>query len=267
MGSELVKHGHGMTLVPALRSKAERGYGLAARDGWPPLAFAGGFAERPASRCRPRSHCGNRHPARPRAGCCDADALACDPASGMSPGRGSLRRMRSAIRSSDRTARTSPPGWQRTALARADARSGARLDIIVADVTGHPLVGPRRRQGPGAVAPRSAARQVRAIRQTVAADGCGLRPARAPERRWSMETSRVDEQLSARSRVPAGTGDRPALQGRARFSDLGQHSDTGFESTRSGCATPSICWPLRCPVAEPPTTSKRWPRFRTTWVN
>lgn len=103
VGSALVKQGHGVTLVPALRSKAERGYGLAARDGLGAArASAGGFAER--LRAEMPSAQALREVIRHGLALIvsNADALRGDPASEhVHQARVALRRMRSAIRSFD----------------------------------------------------------------------------------------------------------------------------------------------------------------------
>jgi triphosphatase len=103
VASELVKQGHGVTLVPALRSKAERGYGLAARDGMGAArASAGGFARR----LRAGMPIAQALREVMRHGLAlvvaNADALRGDPASEhVHQARVALRRMRSAIRSFD----------------------------------------------------------------------------------------------------------------------------------------------------------------------
>ena len=103
VGSALVKQGHGVTLVPALRSKAERGYGLAARDGLGAVrASARGFAER--LRAEMSSSQALREVIRHGLALvvANADALRGNPASEhVHQARVALRRMRSAIRSFD----------------------------------------------------------------------------------------------------------------------------------------------------------------------
>ncbi len=103
VGSALVKPGHGVTLVPALRSKAERGYGLAARDGLGAArASASGFARRLTAEmaCAQALREVIRHGL--ALVVANADALRGDPASEhVHQARVALRRMRSAIRSFD----------------------------------------------------------------------------------------------------------------------------------------------------------------------
>ncbi|MGB2818890.1 MAG: CHAD domain-containing protein [Burkholderiaceae bacterium] len=103
LGSELVRQRRGMTLVPALRSKAERGYGLAARDGMGAArASASGFAER----LRPEMPSAQALREVIRHGLAlvvaNADALRGNPASEhVHQARVALRRMRSAMRAFD----------------------------------------------------------------------------------------------------------------------------------------------------------------------
>ncbi|MGZ9032002.1 MAG: CHAD domain-containing protein, partial [Burkholderiaceae bacterium] len=110
VGSALVKQGHGVTLVPALRSKAERGYGLAARDGLGAArASARGFAER--LRAEMPSAQALREVIRHGLALvvANADALRGVPASEhVHQARVALRRMRSAIRSFDSRAEDFP---------------------------------------------------------------------------------------------------------------------------------------------------------------
>jgi triphosphatase len=110
VGSALVRQGHGVTLVPALRSKAERGYGLAARDGLGAArASASGFAER--LRAEMPSSQALREVMRHGLALvvANADALRGDPASEhVHQARVALRRMRSAIRSFDPCAEDLP---------------------------------------------------------------------------------------------------------------------------------------------------------------
>ena len=166
VGSELVAQCRRTTLVPALRSKAERGYGLAARDGMGAVrASAGGFAER----IRPDMPAAEALREVIRHGLAlvvaNADALRADPASEhVHQSRVALRRMRSAIRWFDPRGADFPPrlGRQLRWLAR-HARSGARLGRRGrADPAGHPVgrgpgrrrracVAPIRKPGAGAV--------------------------------------------------------------------------------------------------------------------
>lgn len=103
VGIALVKRRRGMTLVPALRSKAERGYGLAARDGLGAArASAGGFAQRLYPEMP--SALALREVIRHGLGLvvANADGLRGNPASEhVHQARVALRRMRSAIRSFD----------------------------------------------------------------------------------------------------------------------------------------------------------------------
>ncbi|HEX5638749.1 MAG TPA: CHAD domain-containing protein [Burkholderiaceae bacterium] len=111
VGSELVAQCRRTTLVPALRSKAERGYGLAARDGMGAVrASAGGFAER----IRPDMPAAEALREVIRHGLAlvvaNADALRADPASEhVHQSRVALRRMRSAIRWFDPRGADFPP--------------------------------------------------------------------------------------------------------------------------------------------------------------
>lgn len=111
VGSDLVRQGHGVILVPALRSKAERGYGLAAPDGLGAVrASAGGFAER--LRAGMPSAQALREVIRHGLALvvANADALRGDPASEhVHQARVALRRMRSAIRSFDPYGEDLPP--------------------------------------------------------------------------------------------------------------------------------------------------------------
>lgn len=103
VGIGLVKERRGMTLVPALRSKAERGYGLAARDG---LAVARASARGFAEQLHPEMPSAQALRAVLRHGLslvvANADALRGDPTSEhVHQARVALRRMRCAIRAFD----------------------------------------------------------------------------------------------------------------------------------------------------------------------
>ncbi len=273
VGSELVKQGHGMTLVPALRSKAERGYGLAARDGLGAArASAGGFAER--LRVEMPSAQALREVIRHGLALvvANADALRGDPASEhVHQARVSLRRMRSAIRSFDPYGEDFPVRLSKGLHWLAQTLGAARdWDVIVEQTLPRSC---RRcpsttRTSGGRAAQRGESRRGRSGRPwprsvRVAMPGsCSGSPA-GP---WKTQPRR--RAVSARwprrcwNRQPTGSS-----RMRARSAASASTSATASESTRSGCATPSTCSRLRCPAAGPPTTSKRWPRFRTPWAS
>ncbi|MGE5160825.1 MAG: CHAD domain-containing protein [Betaproteobacteria bacterium] len=229
VGSELVKQGHGMTLVPALRSKAERGYGLAAPDGLVAVrASAGGFAK--------RLHAGMpsaqalREVIRHGLGLvvANADALRGDPASEhVHQARVALRRMRSAIRSFDPYAEDFPARLGKGLHWLAQTLGAARdWDVIVEQTLPAILSSASTDASDERLLRRAARReQARSLGQAVAAVS-SRRYARLVLRiaRWSMEgapatTSSVGENAASLLEQAA---DRLFKDARS-FSRLGQH--------------------------------------------
>ena len=217
VGSELVKQGHGVTLVPALRSKAERGYGLAARDGLgASRASAGGFAERLAEMPTAQAL---REVIRHGLALvvANADALRGDPASEhVHQARVALRRMRSAIRSFDPYGEDLPARLVKGLHWLAQTLGAARdWDVVVeqtlpAILSSAPVDDAEQRR-----LQRVARRAARAGDEASRRRGqfAPLRPARAPDRPMVDGDARGDQQRRRDRGVAAGAGGRPALQG------------------------------------------------------
>jgi triphosphatase len=192
LGRELVQQGHGVTLVPALRSKAERGYGLATRDGLGAVrASAGGFADR--LRADMPSAQALREVIRHGLALvvANADALRGDPASEhIHQARVALRRMRSAIRAFDPYGEDLPARLTKGLHWLAQTLGTARdWDVIVEQTLPAILSSVAVEDSDQRLLRRAAGRaQARALRQAVAAVS-SRRYARLVLRiaRWSME--------------------------------------------------------------------------------
>jgi inorganic triphosphatase YgiF len=229
VASELVKQGHGVTLVPALRSKAERGYGLAARDGMAAArASARGFAER--LRAGMPSAQALREVMRHGLALvvANADALRGDPASEhVHQARVALRRMRSAIRSFDPYGEDFPARLGKGLHWLAQTLGAARDWDVVVEQTMPAILSSAPADEEDYRVLRRAARkeQARAIRQAVAAVS-SRRYARLLLRiaHWSMEDAAAATDSIAETAAPLleQAADRLFKDARS-FSRLGQH--------------------------------------------
>jgi inorganic triphosphatase YgiF len=229
VGSELVEQGHGVTLVPALRSKAERGYGLAARDGMAAArASAGGFAGR--LRAGMPSAQALREVMRHGLALvvANADALRGDPASEhVHQARVALRRMRSAIRSFDPYGEDFPARLGKGLHWLAQTLGAARDWDVVVEQTLPAILSSAPADDEDHRVLRRAARkaQARAIRQAVAAVS-SRRYARLVLRiaHWSMEdaAAATDSVGETAASLLEQAADRLFKDARS-FSRLGQH--------------------------------------------